>query len=52
LEVTAGIDELYDLQIIPQVRHADILSVGQWTEHRAIELPNATLRATEREAFL
>jgi uncharacterized protein (TIGR03032 family) len=51
LEVKSGIDELYDLQIIPQVRHADILSIGQWKEHHAIELPNSTLWATEPETF-
>jgi hypothetical protein len=51
LEVKAGINELYDLQIIPQVRHADIRSIEQWRQHHAIELPDASFWAKEPEPF-
>jgi uncharacterized protein (TIGR03032 family) len=51
LEVKAGIAELYDLQIIPQVHHADIRSIDQWKQHHAIELPDASFWATEPEPF-
>ncbi len=51
LEITAGVEEVYDLQILPGVRHADIRSMDQWREHHAIELPDEAFWATEPEAL-
>lgn len=51
IELRAGVHEIFDLQLIPDVRHADIRSVGQWKEHHAIELPQGAFWATEPEPF-
>lgn len=47
LEVTAGVEEIYDLQILPGTRRPDIRSMEQRREHHAIELPNEAFWATE-----
>jgi uncharacterized protein (TIGR03032 family) len=51
LEMRAGVHEIFDLQLIPNVRRADIRSVDQWKEHHAIELPQGAFWATEPEPF-
>lgn len=49
LEITSGVDEIYDLQLLPNVRNADIRSPDEWKYHHAIELPNQAFWATESE---
>jgi uncharacterized protein (TIGR03032 family) len=51
LEMRTGIHEIYDMQLIPGVRRADIRSINQWKEHHAIELPQGAFWATEPEPY-
>ncbi|MEI9993009.1 MAG: TIGR03032 family protein [Rhizomicrobium sp.] len=47
LEIRTGIHEIYDLQLLPGVRRADIRNSDQWREQQAIELPDSAFWAHE-----
>lgn len=39
IELQGGVAEVYDLQVLPGVRHADLRPAEQWAEHQPVETP-------------
>ena len=49
LEITSGVEEVYDLQLLPGIRHPDIRSIEQARAHHAIDLPGEAFWASKPE---
>jgi len=47
LQISAGIHEIYDLQLLPGIRNAEIQTSQKSLEHAAIDLPKGCFWATE-----
>jgi hypothetical protein len=43
-----SVDEIYDIQVLPDTRRANILNTYQDTHHKALMLPNTTYWSKEK----
>lgn len=47
LTITEGVEEIYDLQVLPNISHPDVRSPEQCREHHAMEIPGSAFWVTE-----